>query len=64
MHNVPVQDRQAAIHTMNTIFLDETRRIQSAVQQAVPTWVAGQRVSNDILNPILNGHGGNLNMTV
>ena len=33
-------------------------------RQAVPTWTPGQRVPADILTPILNGHGGNINMTV
>jgi len=64
LHNVPVQDRQAAVHTMDTAFLNESNRIFDAVRQAVPTWVAGQRVSSDVLNPILNGHGSNINMTV
>jgi len=63
LHNVPVQDRQAAVHTMNTVFLDETKRLHSAAQQAVPSWIAGQQLPADIKTPILNGHGGNVNIT-
>ena len=61
--DVAVNDRHAAIRQMSGIFLEETNRIFDTIRQAVPTWTPGQRVSSEILDPILNGHGGNVNIT-
>ena len=57
LREIPEQDRQAALHTMTEAFFTEVNRIHSAVREAVPNWTAGQRVSDDILIPILNGAG-------
>jgi hypothetical protein len=48
---------------MQTIAREENTRLGNAVRQAVPSWTPGQRVSADVLSPILNGHGGNVNVT-
>ena len=49
---------------MQTIAREENTRLGNAVRQAVPNWMPSQRVSAEILTPILNGHGGNVNATV
>ncbi|MCL2225271.1 MAG: hypothetical protein FWB96_09940 [Defluviitaleaceae bacterium] len=61
---VAVQDRHAAIRQMEAIAREESSRITNAIREHVPSWMPGQRVSNEILRPILNGHGGNVDITV
>ena len=53
-----VQDRASALYTLNTIWREESSRIQDAVRQAMPSWVPGQPVPNNILSPILSGEVG------
>jgi len=55
---IPVQDRAAAHYTLGNIWRTETMRIQNAVQQAMPNWIHGQPVPNNILSPILSGEVG------
>jgi len=58
VRELPQQDRLNAMYTMNRIFQDERLRIESAVQDAIPNWQRGMRVSNEIATAILNGAGG------
>ncbi|MCL2198243.1 MAG: hypothetical protein FWB80_04895 [Defluviitaleaceae bacterium] len=62
--DIPVGDRWAAVGQMSGIFIGEMNRIFDAIRQAVPNWMPGQRVSAEILDPILNGHGGQFDVTV
>ena len=63
LRELPEQDRLAALHTMHEIRFAESDRIQNAVRQAMPNWQPGQRVSDEILRPILNG-AGSYNVTI
>ena len=63
LREIPEQDRQAAMHTMDDIFFTESRRLQSAAREAVPNWTPGQRVPDEILIPILNHGAGSINTT-
>ena len=63
LREIPEQDRQAALHTMTETFFAEVNRIHSAVRDAMPSWVAGQRVPDEILIPILNHGAGSFNTT-
>ncbi|MCL2187283.1 MAG: DUF3879 family protein [Defluviitaleaceae bacterium] len=64
LRQVPEQDRLAASWTMQQIRGAESERIQNALREAIPNWQIGQRVPDNILRPILNGHGGNVNAVV
>lgn len=57
LRDIPEQDRQAALYTMDNIFRTENRRQEAAIREAMPNWMPGQRVPDEILRPILNGHG-------
>jgi hypothetical protein len=63
LRQIPEQDRQAAHWTMTQVFSQEADRIVAAVRQAIPNWQNGQRVSDDILIPILNYGAGSINVT-
>ena len=57
LREIPEQDRQAALWTLQQISMSESDRIRSAVREHMPNWTHGQRVPDDILRPILNGAG-------
>jgi len=58
VRELPQQDRLDAMYTMNRIFQNERQRIEGAIQDAVPNWRRGMRVSDEIATAILNGGGG------
>jgi len=58
LREMPEQDRQAALWTMQQTRLAEMNRIHNSVRQAMPNWTSGVRVPDEILRPILNGAGG------
>ena len=64
VREIPENDRLNANWTMHQIMRDEHARIESAIREAMPNWQRGWRVPDEILRPILNGHGGNFNATV
>jgi len=63
LRDIPEQDRLAANHTMWNIVRNESLRLQNAARQAIPNWIPGQRVPDEILTPILNHGAGSINIT-